>query len=290
MILKPIRSPWSNNPACFRVCSSQSWQCWEPSPLPTLPVLRVLFRCIMLDVSSVFWLFFQSNLILINHPHRLSLAKSEWWLVSVQKGGRKHSTNQIKCRRLVSFKNTSLCLLSELWSLPWVNMQSLSVPFLITNCCFAVITLAILMRWADGRKAKKVGPPRDAIHSAKSIGSRRNCLSWPRLWFGIRRTRTALHNWSRRCPMASSCLSVLCGTFIDLLDPNPCLCRRIMMVWSERQEILDISSDTIRCDKTAPSSHSRDSVVSLCGFYFWDNHSWHDLWHPRYLCTWSSNW
>ena len=48
-------------------------------------------------------------------------------------------------------------------------------------------------------------------------------------------TRTALHNWSRRCPMASSCLSVLCGTFIGLLDPNPCSCRRIMMVWSERR-------------------------------------------------------
>ena len=30
------------------------------------------------DVSSVFWLFFQANLILINHPHRPSLAKSEW--------------------------------------------------------------------------------------------------------------------------------------------------------------------------------------------------------------------
>ena len=64
-----------NNPACFRVCSSQSWESWEPSPLPTLPVL---FRCILLDVSSVFWLFFQSNLILINHPRRISLAKSEW--------------------------------------------------------------------------------------------------------------------------------------------------------------------------------------------------------------------
>ena len=34
-------------------------------------------------VSSVFWLFFQDNLILINHPHRPSLAKSEYadrWL------------------------------------------------------------------------------------------------------------------------------------------------------------------------------------------------------------------
>ena len=32
----------------------------------------------LFDVSSVFWLFFQANLILINHLHRPSLAKSEW--------------------------------------------------------------------------------------------------------------------------------------------------------------------------------------------------------------------
>ena len=34
----------------------------------------------LVDVSSktsVFWLFFQANLILINHPHRPSSAKSE---------------------------------------------------------------------------------------------------------------------------------------------------------------------------------------------------------------------
>ena len=35
------------------------------SPLSTLPVLRVLFRCNLFDVSSVFWLFFQANLIII---------------------------------------------------------------------------------------------------------------------------------------------------------------------------------------------------------------------------------
>ena len=64
--------------------------------------------------------------------------------------------------------------------------------------------------------------------------SRRNCLRWPRLWVGVSRTRTALPNWSRRCSMASSWLSVVCGTFIGLLDPNPCSCRRFMMVWSER--------------------------------------------------------
>ena len=33
-----------------------------------------------LVASSVIWLFFQSNLILINNLHRLSLAKSEWWV------------------------------------------------------------------------------------------------------------------------------------------------------------------------------------------------------------------
>ena len=37
------------------------------------------------------------------------------------------------------------------------------------------------------------------------------------------------------------------------------------LVWETG--ILDISSDTIRCDKMAPSSHSRDSVVSFCGFF-----------------------
>ena len=36
---------------------------------------------------DVIWLFFQANLILINHRHRPSLAKSECML-SVQKGGR----------------------------------------------------------------------------------------------------------------------------------------------------------------------------------------------------------
>ena len=97
-----------------------------------------------------------------------------------------------------------------------------------------------------------VGPPRDAIHLANLFLMlptsveilcwgilanflRRNCLRWPRLWFGVSRTRTAIPNWSRRCPMASSCLPVLCGTFIGLLDPNPCSCRRIMMIWSERR-------------------------------------------------------
>ena len=35
------------------------------SPLSTLPVLRVLFWCNPFDVSSVFWLFFQANLLII---------------------------------------------------------------------------------------------------------------------------------------------------------------------------------------------------------------------------------
>ena len=61
-------------------------------PLPALPVLRVLFWCNLFDVSSsVFWLFFQANFILINHPHQPSLAKSEWWVC--RKVVVKHSIN-----------------------------------------------------------------------------------------------------------------------------------------------------------------------------------------------------
>ena len=50
-----VRSPNDGN----KLGSSQL------SPLSTLPVLRVLFRCNLFDVSSVFWLFFQANLIII---------------------------------------------------------------------------------------------------------------------------------------------------------------------------------------------------------------------------------
>ena len=50
-----VRSPNDGN----KLGSSQL------SPLSTLPVLRVLFRCNLFDVSSVFGLFFQANLILI---------------------------------------------------------------------------------------------------------------------------------------------------------------------------------------------------------------------------------
>ena len=64
---------------------------WESSPLPTLPVIRVSFFLLYFYVSSVFWLFFQVNLILINHPHRPSLAKSEWWVC--RKVVVKHSIN-----------------------------------------------------------------------------------------------------------------------------------------------------------------------------------------------------
>ena len=44
--------PGIDDPVRFRVCSSQQWQ-----------------KC---DASIVFWLFFQVNLILINHPHQPS--------------------------------------------------------------------------------------------------------------------------------------------------------------------------------------------------------------------------
>ena len=94
----------------------------------TLPVLRILYRCILLDVSSVFWLFVQSNLILINHPHRLSLAKSEWWMfrkvvVNIQP----IKSNAEGSSPLYEYQ----LVLSELWGSPWVKMQSHSVPFLI---------------------------------------------------------------------------------------------------------------------------------------------------------------
>ena len=78
----------------------------------------------------------------------------------------------------------------------------------------------------------------------------RNCLSWPRLWFGVNRTHTALPNWSRRCPMASSCLSVLhwsSGSESMFMQTN-----YDGLVWETG--ILDINSD-------------RDSVVSFCGFF-----------------------
>ena len=79
----------SDDPARFRVCAVPIMAyVGNHNPLPIFPVLRVLFR-----VSSVFWLFFQANLILINHPHRPSLAK-----VSVQKGGRKtFNKSKLKC-------------------------------------------------------------------------------------------------------------------------------------------------------------------------------------------------
>ena len=76
MILKPIRSPWEKQPCLFPsmqfpIMAKLGTKSLAQG-LPTLPVLRVLFRCILLDVSSVFWLFCQSHLILINHPHRLT--------------------------------------------------------------------------------------------------------------------------------------------------------------------------------------------------------------------------
>ena len=48
-------------PTLSRVRSSQQWQSWESNPLPALPVIRVLFRCNIFDVSSVFWLCFKST-------------------------------------------------------------------------------------------------------------------------------------------------------------------------------------------------------------------------------------
>ena len=78
-------------------------------------------------VPSVFWLFFQSNFILFNHPHPPSSAKSEWWVC--RKVVVKHSINQIKCIRLVPFMKTSL-VLSELWGLLWVKRCKARLLFL----------------------------------------------------------------------------------------------------------------------------------------------------------------
>ena len=75
-------------------------------------------------------------------------------------------------------------------------------------------------------------------------------------WRLVHRARL-LHHLNQ----ASSCLSVLCGTFMCLLDRKSRSRRRFLMVRSQRRGY--ISSDTIRCDTTAPGSHSRDSVVSL---------------------------
>ena len=62
----PVGTLRLDAPALVRVCSPDDG---SPNgliiPLSTLPVLRVLFRCNLFDVSSVFWLFFQANLILI---------------------------------------------------------------------------------------------------------------------------------------------------------------------------------------------------------------------------------
>ena len=115
----------------------------------------------------------------------------------------------------------------------------------------------------------------------------RNYLRWPRLWFGISRTRTALPNWSRRCPMASSSLSVPCGTFIGLLDPIICSYRRSIMVWSERWGFWTLARIPFAVTKRLRAAIP-EILLSVSMLFFWDSHSWHDLWHPRYVCTWSS--
>ena len=162
IILKPIRNPWEK-----QLCLFPSMQFpFMENPLPTLPVLRVLFRCILLDVSSVFWLFFQSNLILINHLHRLSLAKSEWWV----------------CRKVV------------------VSIQQIksnaegSSPLRISVCAIRIMEFTLSK---DAKPFFLMLPTSVVIFwwGILANSSRRNCLRWPRLWFGISRTRTALHSW-----------------------------------------------------------------------------------------------
>ena len=88
--------------------------------------------------------------------------------------------------------------------------------------------------------SKCVGPPSDAIHSA-------NLCLIP--------TSVLILYWGYPCPfhtknphwrlvhlvhlhhlnLASSCLSVLCSTFMGILNKNPRSRRRFLMVWSERR-------------------------------------------------------
>ena len=56
--LAPHCVPWLKK-------SIMAYKRLSTSLVSTLPVLRVLFWCNLFDVSSVFWLFFQGNLILI---------------------------------------------------------------------------------------------------------------------------------------------------------------------------------------------------------------------------------
>ena len=61
----PVGTLRLDAPDLVRVCSPNDGNKLGSSHLSTLTVLRVLFRCNLFDVSSVFWLFFQANLILI---------------------------------------------------------------------------------------------------------------------------------------------------------------------------------------------------------------------------------
>ena len=140
-----------NSTCVFASCLSL--HSWDQVPLPTLPVLQILFWCnlfdasgvfwlffqanliliiILFDVSSVFWLFFQANLILVNHPHRPSLAKRVCRKVVV-----KHSikSNQIcpqKSSRIIYLKSggggflATVANISNIGQLSWLNVLALN--------------------------------------------------------------------------------------------------------------------------------------------------------------------
>ena len=65
--------------------------------------------------------------------------------------------------------------------------------------------------------------------------------------------------------MASSCISVLCGTFIGLLDPNPCSCRRIMMIWSERRGFWTLA----RIPFAVTKRHREQPFRRFCCQFLW---------------------
>ena len=78
-----------DEPALFQVRSPNEGKSWDKFLCPHSRCFRSYFDVIFLMYleSSVFWFFFQANLILINHPHRPSLANSECaerWSYNIQ--------------------------------------------------------------------------------------------------------------------------------------------------------------------------------------------------------------
>ena len=68
--------------------------------LPTLPVLRSYFYVIYLYISSVFWLFFQANLIINHHCRpRVSVHTDGRNTLSTSKVNLSHNTMGVLCQQ-----------------------------------------------------------------------------------------------------------------------------------------------------------------------------------------------